>query len=117
MTTGTRQHKVAVNRAAAAADRAATVSFAADDGHDNNWTTGADWSTGRAPTSLNDVIIVTDQSRPGTPAYPATITTGTNATARSVLLNDIICALETENIPPVLSRMNSGDAAVTLSRS
>ena len=60
------------------------------DGHDNNWTTGANWGTGKAPTSVDDVIIVTDQLHPNTPAYPATITTGVNAAAHSVVMNDFV---------------------------
>ena len=68
-----------------------------DDGHDGNWTTGANWGTGKAPTSVDDVIIVTDQLHPHTPAYPATITTGTNAAAHSVVMNDFVV----DNTQPV----------------
>ncbi len=68
-----------------------------DDGHDGNWTTGANWGTGKAPTSVDDVIIVTDQLHPHTPAYPATITTGTNAAANSVVMNDFVV----DNTQPV----------------
>ena len=71
------------------------------DGNDNNWTTGANWGTGKAPTAVDDVIIVTDQLHPNTPAYPATITSGTNAAAHSVVMNDFV-ASPGENIPPVL---------------
>ena len=61
-----------------------------DDGHDSNWTTGANWGTGKEPTSADDVIIVTDQLHPNTPAYPATITTGDHAAAHSVVMNDFV---------------------------
>src|SRR5262249_24906923 len=71
------------------------------DGNDNNWTTGANWGTGKEPTDVNDVIIVTDQLHPNTPAYPATITTGTDATAHSVVMNDFVIE-PGENIPPEL---------------
>ncbi len=71
------------------------------DGNDNNWTTGANWGTGKAPTGVNDVIIVTDQLHPNTPAYPATITTGTQAAAHSVVMNDFVAA-PGQNIPPEL---------------
>ena len=81
------------------------------DGNDSNWTTGANWGTGKAPTSIDDVIIVTDQLHPNTPAYPATITTGTNAAAHSVVMNDFV-ASPTENIPPEL-KIESG-ASLTI---
>ncbi len=71
------------------------------DGHDGNWTTGANWGTGNVPTDVNDVIIVTDQLHPNTPAYPATITTGTQAAAHSVVMNDFVAA-PGQNIPPEL---------------
>src|SRR5581483_8862273 len=76
-----------------------------DDGHDGNWTTGANWGTGKAPTAVDDVIIVTDQLHPHTPAYPATITTGTNAAAHSVLMNDFVVDKSQpvpQTIPPEL---------------
>ena len=68
-----------------------------DDGHDGNWTTGANWGTGKAPTAVDDVIIVTDQLHPHTPAYPATITTGVQAAAHSVVMNDFVV----DNTQPV----------------
>ena len=81
------------------------------DGNDNNWTTGANWGTGKAPTSVDDVIIVTDQLHPNTPAYPATITAGTNAAAHSVVMNDFI-ASPGDNIPPILEV--DGSASLTI---
>src|SRR5581483_11158490 len=72
-----------------------------DDGHDGNWTTGANWGTGKAPTAVDDVIIVTDQLHPHTPAYPATITTGTNAAAHSVLMNDFVVD-KTQPVPQTI---------------
>ena len=58
------------------------------DGNDDKWTTGANWGTGKEPTAVDDVIIVTDQLHPNTPAYPARITSGTQAAAHSVVMND-----------------------------
>jgi hypothetical protein len=84
-------------------DAAATVWIhTTNDGNDNNWTTGANWGTGKEPTSVNDVIIVTDQLHPNTPAYPATIKTGTHAAAHSVVMNDFVAA-PGDNIPPELT--------------
>ena len=82
------------------------------DGHDGNWTTGANWGTGNVPTDVNDVIIVTDQLHPDTPAYPATITTGTQAAAHSVVMNDFVAA-PGQNIPPELKLEINSSLTIT----
>ncbi|WP_316197974.1 VCBS domain-containing protein [Bradyrhizobium sp. SZCCHNS2002] len=50
------------------------------------WRDGANWETGHAPTANDDVVIVTDQLRGLTPAFPVTIDTA--AFAKSVTMND-----------------------------
>jgi VCBS repeat-containing protein len=81
-----------------------------DDGHDGNWTTGSNWGTGKTPTSVDDVIIVTDQLHPHTPAYPATITSGTQAAAHSVVMNDFVATNQT--IPPELKLENGSSLTI-----
>src|SRR6185437_10036517 len=66
------------------------------DGHDNLWTTGQNWETGNAPVATDDVIIITDQLHPDTPAYPVLIDQGTAAVANSVTMNDFV------DLPPEL---------------
>jgi len=58
------------------------------DGHDSLWTTGKNWGTGNAPSSTDDVIIITDQLHPNTPSYPVLIAEGVAAFAHSVKMDD-----------------------------
>ena len=76
------------------------------DGHDNLWTTANNWETGTVPTSSNDVIIITDQLHPNTPAYPVTIDGTTTAAANSVTMNDFV------NLPPELDVLRGGSLAI-----
>jgi hypothetical protein len=76
------------------------------DGHDNLWTTANNWETGTVPTSSNDVIIITDQLHPNTPAYPVTIDGTTNAAANSVTMNDFV------SLPPELDILQGGSLAI-----
>ncbi|WP_316232400.1 VCBS domain-containing protein [Bradyrhizobium sp. SZCCHNR1051] len=52
------------------------------------WSDGANWATGLAPTTDDDVIIITDQLHGLTPAFPVTIDDDAYAYAKSVTLND-----------------------------
>jgi len=73
------------------------------DGHDNLWTTGQNWETGTAPVATDDVIIITDQLHPNTPAYPVLIDDGTAAVAHSVTMNDFAEQSEdSAHVPPEL---------------
>jgi fibronectin-binding autotransporter adhesin len=56
-----------------------------------DWSNGANWQTGVAPTATDDVIIVTDPAQSGTPFYPVTIKSveGGAAFANSVTMNDL----------------------------
>ncbi|HZR76821.1 hypothetical protein [Bradyrhizobium sp.] len=55
-----------------------------------DWATGANWLTGAAPTASDDVIIVTDPTKSGTPFYPVTIGEGDPAAfADSVTMDDL----------------------------
>jgi hypothetical protein len=76
------------------------------DGHDNLWTTANNWETGTVPTSSNDVIIITDQLHPNTPAYPVTIDATTSAAANSVTMNDFV------NLPPELDVLQGGSLTI-----
>jgi hypothetical protein len=64
-----------------------------------DWATGANWETGVAPTSADDVIIVTDPQKTGTPFYAVTINSA--AFADSVTMNNLtgISPDEDENKP------------------
>ena len=73
------------------------------DGHDNLWTTGQNWETGTAPVATDDVIIITDQLHPNTPAYPVLIDGETAAVAKSVTMNDFQEHSEdSAHVPPEL---------------
>ena len=76
------------------------------DGHDNLWTTANNWETGTVPTSSDDVIIITDQLHPNTPAYPVTIDGTTKAAANSVTMNDFV------SLPPELDVLKGGSLAI-----
>lgn len=75
-------------------DDPAVVWIAATSGSDGQstqgplllWRDGANWETGHAPTAHDDVIILTDQLRGLTPAFPVTIDQA--ALAKSVTMND-----------------------------
>jgi len=67
------------------------------DGNNGNWTTGANWGTGKVPTATDEVIVVTDQLHPALPAYPVNVTG--NQAAHSVTMNDFV-APPNPNIPP-----------------
>ena len=84
-----------------------------DDGHDNLWTTGLNWETGRAPVADDDVIIITDQLHPHTPSYPVLIDEGTHAVAHSVTMNDFQENSEdSAHVPPELDV--ACDASLTI---
>jgi fibronectin-binding autotransporter adhesin len=84
-----------------------------EDGHDNLWTTGLNWETGRAPVADDDVIIITDQLHPHTPAYPVLIDEGTHAVAHSVTMNDFQENSEdSAHVPPELDV--ACDASLTI---
>ena len=69
-----------------------------------DWSNGANWQTGVAPSPTDDVIIVTDPAQSGTPFYPVTIKSaeagGVPAFANSVTMNDL------GEIPPELDNFN-----------
>ncbi len=70
-----------------------------------DWSNGANWQTGVAPSPTDDVIIVTDPAQSGTPFYPVTIKSaeggGVPAFANSVTMNDL------GEIPPELDNFNT----------
>jgi Laminin G domain len=63
------------------------------DGNDKLWTTATNWEKGTVPVATDDVIIITDQLAPNTPAYPVQIDGKTSAVANSVTMNDFLTYL------------------------
>jgi autotransporter-associated beta strand protein len=56
----------------------------------HDWATGANWLPGVAPTASDDVLIVTDPAKSGTPVYPVIINAeGPAAFANSVTMSDL----------------------------
>ena len=58
---------------------------------DGLWSTGVNWETGLAPTSTDDVIVITNQLEGLTPTYPVTITSAVGtlgAAANSITMDN-----------------------------